>query len=242
VTQAYDIQYYQLSGPDWIEGERFDVSAKVPEGATKDQFRLMLQNLLGDRFKLVVHRGVKEAQVYDLVVADGGSKLNESAAEMPRDVESNGRGDPPPRSAARGGAPETDKNGYPVVAPGCRSCITMAADGKVRMHSEKETMKDFAQMLSGQLGKPVRDATRLSGKYDIDLTFDTRVGPRNSFMPQPESGGADGNTPLGAPIDDDLGAPITAAVQSQLGLKLDSKKGQVEAIIVDHVERTPTEN
>ena len=53
---AYGIRSYQLSGPQWLADERFEVMAKVPDGATKEQFRLMLQDLLRQRFKLVVHR------------------------------------------------------------------------------------------------------------------------------------------------------------------------------------------
>src|SRR5262249_4874450 len=56
IVLAYDLKRYQYSGPSWLESERFDVTAKIPEGATREQFRVMMQNLLAERFKMVVHR------------------------------------------------------------------------------------------------------------------------------------------------------------------------------------------
>lgn len=72
ITIAYGIQHYQLSGVDWLQASMFDVNAKVPKGATQDQFKLMLQSLLADRFKLAVHHESKDLPVYELVVAKGG--------------------------------------------------------------------------------------------------------------------------------------------------------------------------
>ena len=56
VARAYRIPFYRLSAPDWTLDTRFDLMALVPEGVTKEQFPMMLQNLLVDRFKLKVHR------------------------------------------------------------------------------------------------------------------------------------------------------------------------------------------
>jgi uncharacterized protein (TIGR03435 family) len=120
--------------------------------------------------------------------------------------------------------------------------------GKARLHSEKATMKDFADSVSWQLGKPVFDATGLKGKYEIDVSFEMGAmmmrGPGG--LPPPPGGGpapaTAGSTPLGDSADSDTGTPIASAIQSQLGLKLESKKGQVEMVVVDHVEKVPTEN
>jgi uncharacterized protein (TIGR03435 family) len=60
VQGAYNLPFYQLSAPAWINSERYDISAKIPEGATEEQFRQMLQNLLAERFKLAAHREAKE--------------------------------------------------------------------------------------------------------------------------------------------------------------------------------------
>jgi uncharacterized protein (TIGR03435 family) len=77
VSTAYKLSYYQLSAPDWMKDPfaAFDLNARVPEGATKDQLDAMMQNLLADRFKMVVHRESREIQQYDLVVAKNGPKF-----------------------------------------------------------------------------------------------------------------------------------------------------------------------
>src|SRR3954451_10262547 len=68
IMRAYNVKGYQISGPSWLDSERFDITAKVPAGATKEQFQLMLQNLLAERFKLQLHRESKQMPVYALVV------------------------------------------------------------------------------------------------------------------------------------------------------------------------------
>lgn len=85
---AYNIAGNQISGPKWLTElttdptlvRHFEIVAKVPDNASKDQVPLMLQKLLEDRFKLKVHRESREMQVYSLEVARGGHKLMESVA------------------------------------------------------------------------------------------------------------------------------------------------------------------
>ena len=81
VLRAYSLKTYQLSGPDWIGSQRYDISAKLPDGATKDQIPQMLQALLQDRFKLTHHREKKELPVYSLVVGKGGPKLKPAESD-----------------------------------------------------------------------------------------------------------------------------------------------------------------
>src|ERR1035438_4799324 len=81
LMNAYGVKGDQINGPKWLDSERFDIAAKIPEGATKEQFKLMLQNLLAERFKLTLHHETKELPMYALVVGKGGSKLKESVDE-----------------------------------------------------------------------------------------------------------------------------------------------------------------
>jgi uncharacterized protein (TIGR03435 family) len=81
IQWAYNLSQYQVSGPSWMESERFDIDAKAAGPAPNQQLRLMLQTLLKDRFKLTFHRQSTELPGYALVVANGGSKLRESVAE-----------------------------------------------------------------------------------------------------------------------------------------------------------------
>ena len=78
VTDAFNVKDYQVQGPDWLGSQRFDVVAKIPAGTTKEQYRLMIQKLLTDRFKMTFHREQKEHAAYALVVAKGGPKFKES--------------------------------------------------------------------------------------------------------------------------------------------------------------------
>lgn len=83
VRQAYRLKSYQFSGPQWMSAERYDIHARMSEGATKDQVPEMLQSLLADRFKLTFHRENKEHQILALVVGKGGSKLQEAEPDPP---------------------------------------------------------------------------------------------------------------------------------------------------------------
>src|SRR5262249_33875225 len=69
----------QIRGPGWLDTEKYDVAANVPPGTTKAECQQMLQNLLIERFRMVVHHETKMLSVYELVVAKNGSKLKESA-------------------------------------------------------------------------------------------------------------------------------------------------------------------
>ena len=100
ITMAYGIAHYQLSGPDWLGASMFDVTARVPEGATRDQFKLMLQNLLAERFKLTVHHESKDLPVYELAIAKGGPKLKESVEDVaPKDDTTDAAPSRPPTPA-----------------------------------------------------------------------------------------------------------------------------------------------
>src|SRR5258706_10138478 len=104
-------------------------------------------------------------------------------------------------------------------------------------------------MMGNKLNKPVTDGTGLKGKYDYTLSFAPEGGMRPVMIggggppppPPPGMGAAGAGGPAINPGDSD-GPTLIAAVQQQLGLKLESKKGTVEILVVDHAEKTPTEN
>ncbi len=207
VTRALGIRNYQLSGPDWIQSARFNISAKIPPGSTREQFRLMLQNLLAERFKMAFHRDKKPMQTYELVVMKNGPKFKPSGQAPAPD------GDAPRQP----GPSKTDANGFPVLAKGKGVSIAVT-DNRVTMHDGGATMPDFAERLADELTQPVTDATGLNGKYDITLSWVEGAGP------------------------DSPGPTLFQALQEQLGLKLEPKKGMVDIVVIDHLEKTPTEN
>jgi len=221
VSGAYNIRIQTLfSGPDWLHEVRFDFSAKIPAGATKETFRLMLQNLLAERFKMAVHREKKQMQVYELTVAKNGPKFKES---VPKDAPN--KDDGPPQKI------KTDGDGFPILTPG----MTMAAiPGHARFGAQNQPMDWLIDMLSGQLASPITDATGLTGKYDFLVSW---AFEDHSSSTPPPIGGA----PPAAEFEQYLPALISS-VQSQLGLKLTAKKGLAEVLVVDHIEKSPTGN
>ena len=95
LMKAYGVQDYQISGPDWLNSERFNIVAKLPDGATKEQFMAMLQNLLSERFKLAVHREKKDLPGYALLVAKNGPKFKASVPDSAGDAPAPPAGPPP---------------------------------------------------------------------------------------------------------------------------------------------------
>ncbi len=209
INVAFSTDFNHVSGPDWMMGPAmFSIEAKVPEGTSKEQFGVMMQNLLRERFHLAYHYEKKEATTYDLVVAKNGPKFKE--AGPPPDAPA---GPPPARGRATIGP-----DGFPVLPAG-RGMAMM--NNVARMRQDK-TMEQLAGMLSAQVGSPVGDATGLTGKYDIGLYWSTRR--------------------LAADAGDDPGPTIFDALQEQLGLRLQAKKETIDVLVVDHVDKTPTEN
>jgi len=194
---AYDVRDHQISGgPTWLDSAKFNVEAKAPsdikippgpEGA--GQLRLMLQSLLADRFKLVVHRETRQQQVYDLVVDKGGLRMK-------------------------------DTN----VTPGQRQGLGMSGRGDVTGTAAPVPL--LVNFLSQQLGQSVVDKTGLTGRYDFTLKW--TPDPGTAAGPQP---GADAAPPEAS------GPSIFTAVQTDLGLKLQSAKGPVEMVVIDSVEK-----
>ena len=82
LLMAYDIQVFQLAGPNWLDTERFDIDAVLPADSTAAQFHAMLRNLLANRFQLQMHRETRDVSGYDLVAAKGGAKVKPSATDL----------------------------------------------------------------------------------------------------------------------------------------------------------------
>jgi uncharacterized protein (TIGR03435 family) len=220
---AYDVQTYQVTAPDWMGTERYDIVAKVPAGATKAQVNVMWQNLLKERFGMVLHHESKDFQVDELTIAKGGSKLKETSDP---NIE-------PFTPAA--GPPKPDKNGFPQLnGSGAIISIFPGANGATAtMRARGLPSSEIAIRLANSLRRPVIDKTGLTGKYDFVLEFT----PDLSGIPLPAGFTTnDGNNAT------DPGTNIASAVEKQLGLKLTSTKGKLDVIVVDRAEKVPTEN
>jgi uncharacterized protein (TIGR03435 family) len=183
IGKAYKVQQYQITGPGWIETERFDIVARFPPHSAAGQLPLMLQSLLADRFKLALRRETKELPLYALVVAKGGPKFKNSESET-------------------GISSNSSRTHWHVTG--------------------KTPMRQFADFLSDEVDRPVVDQTGLAASYDITLDW------------------APDDTPVAN--DGATGPSLFTALQEQLGLKLNPTKGPVDLLVVDRVERAPSEN
>ena len=207
--QAYKVDWLHVKGPDWLANELYDVSAKVPAGATREQFREMLQNLLATRFQFQAHFESKPMERYSLTVVKGGPRFK-SHAETPVTE------DPVSLKGFKdaNGRWKVDSDGYPIVDHGSVSAF-------VRDHAtqrfENMSMDDLAWSLGGRLQTPVTNDTGLAGKYDFSIRY---------VLPNSQDPGPD----------------LFAALEEQLGLKLELKKDAEPILIIDRVQRIPAEN
>jgi uncharacterized protein (TIGR03435 family) len=219
VMSAFDLRSnFQLQGlsPGYMAW--FTIIANIPEGATKEQFRQMQQSLAIERFGLKYHYEQKEIQGYELVVAKSGPKFSESKSESPKDS---------PKE------PRIGKDGFPVIPPGTSGVVMSVS----RAHGQwiGTTMNRIADYVSGEIGSIVVDGTGLAGKYDISLDWT----PEPKGMVVPSLVGAESNMPS-APEPSD--PTLLKALQEQLGLNLQPKKVPMKILVIDHAEKTPTEN
>jgi uncharacterized protein (TIGR03435 family) len=215
ITIAYRVKDFQISGaPAWLSSERYDIEAKADGDPGFDAVLPMLQTLLEDRLQFKFHRETKELPVYALVVAKAG-KLHQAEGEC------GPRPDGPPPALEPGKAPTPPCGGF-FIFPG-------------RLSGQKVAITQLIDSLSRFTNRVVLDKTNLTGKYDINLEYT----PEQGQFQGPPGGGPPGMPPL-PPIDPN-GPSLFTALQEQLGLKLESQKGPVEMIVIDHIER-PSEN
>jgi uncharacterized protein (TIGR03435 family) len=259
---AYRMKSYQVSGPDWMASQRFDIMAKMPEGASKDKVPDMLQALLADRFKLTAHRETKDFPAYALVVGKNGAKLKEAEATVPPPA-ADGAAPPGKRSLVLGSGDtqvrveaNPDGKGATVASPQFGQMkVSMGEGGMMRMEFARMSMPALADTLSRFTDKPVLDMTELSGSYQIalDLSMDDMrnvaraagmglaMAAGGGMMARPRGGEGDGGRGPADAASTPGGSSIFNAIQA-LGLKMDARKLPIETLVIDHLEKTPTEN
>jgi uncharacterized protein (TIGR03435 family) len=269
IASAYNVKEYQVSGPDWLANQRFDIVATMPPGSTKDDAPAMLQSLLADRFKLATHRETQDHPVLALIVGKGGPRLKESPA-APEALDP----DAPLKSGEmKMEGPDgpiritTHPDGTITENMGAKGTAVIKVDGMtLHMETDTMTMSGFADMLTGILqmggtgGRTVIDKTGLKGNYQVavDMSMADLIAAAQAQGLNLQGGGAAGGASGGAAGGaGSAPAPGTAAAQAsdpggggssvyssveKLGLKLEPAKAPVEQIIVDSAQRSPTEN
>ncbi len=210
---AYKLTAYQTGLvadrlPKALAAERFDIEARASGNPTKDQMRLMMQSLLADRFKLVVHFETQQLPVYGLVLDKPGKlgpQLTPSASADCAEI-----------------APE---NGW---YQGCGSIAWLAgSSGSAHIGAKNISALQIAGELDvyapgGTVGRAVVDQTGLAGLYDFKMEFT----PDASTFANPSNVQPDPNGPT-----------YLEALKDQLGLKLVPSTGPVEVLAIDHIEQ-----
>src|SRR5262245_10998076 len=214
-----------ITGPEWINSAMYEIEAKSEGDATMAELKLMLQDLLADRFKMKMHREKKEMSVYALT--RGKNPLKLTRAPDDRDCQGQVRRD----------------HQYELGATSLEGQCHGFVPENGQLAGRSVDMSDFAEMLSIWAGRIVIDKTGIEGLFDIKMP---RLAAAN-LPPAPvggEKGGAGGGRGDGGPIElrvvgDPLPTVFTAL--EQIGLKLESTKGPVDVLVIDNLER-PTEN
>jgi uncharacterized protein (TIGR03435 family) len=256
IQVAYKIKPHQITLLDWMKDpmsvQRFDIVAKMPEGATKDDVPQMLQALLAERFGLQMHKETREGPVMNLVVGKGGAKLKPSvkekeAAEPPKEAKGTNS------INFGGGTMKQNGNSMEVTVKDQPGKMKMnMSEGKMHYTITECTTDRFAEMLTQFVGQQVNNQTGLKGEYDIEFEMSMAdmlaMAQKAGVAVPPEaaralSGGAaaDPSRPGDAASDPAANGGVVASLQ-QLGLKLDKGKGQVDHWVIDKVEKAPTEN
>jgi uncharacterized protein (TIGR03435 family) len=227
---AYKVRSYQISGPDWTASERFDINAKLPAGSQGKEIPEMLQTLLEDRFKMKFHRENKDFPVYGLVIGKGGLKMKESVPDPPVD---------PQDTKPRGGvnvAVSGEARGVNVDY-GNGSSFSV---GNNKFEGKKLPAPLIADVLARFTDRPVVNMTDLKGNYDFSLEL-TPEDFRAMMIRAAISSGITLPPQALQLLDTASGDSLLNAVE-KLGLKLESLKAPIEVLVIDHIEKTPTDN
>jgi uncharacterized protein (TIGR03435 family) len=216
----YQMQFFQSQLPKWAAADSLDLEARAQGSPTRDQMRLMMQSLLSDRFKLAVHTETRQLPVLAVVLEKPGKpgpRLIPLSEDEPCASDS-------PQAPGAGPSPQKYEGWFTP----CGGVGLQFVAGRVHAGSANISSGQLADMLSvasfGAIdrSRPVLDQTGLNGKFDFTIEY------------TPDPNGPARNRPNFQP--DESGPTFLEALKDQLGLKLESTKGPVDVLVVDHVE------
>jgi uncharacterized protein (TIGR03435 family) len=253
IGYAFRISPERVTGSAWmmaIGSLRFNIEANIPQGASKNQVPEMFQTLLADRFKLVIHRATANLPIYALVVAKGGLKINRAASQE-------GLGGPSMDSDT----PSIFDGFYGTVQsrtiPGANGSESVTITSNPRMGTVRQTgdpylgqrweapnisfagLADLLDNVAPFLSLPVIDMTGIDGRYNLTLEVSLKD------LPAARRHAGLASEPAGPGNVGDMEEIVLSAFNNgllKLGLRLEHRKGPLETVVVDRVEKTPTEN
>ena len=225
--------YRMIGAPGWVDTDRYTIMAKAPDGTPPAALATLMLNLLKDRFQLATHLETRELPIFNLVMTRTDGRLGPAIKASPADCAKTiaereaalqaaaaGRGAPPPMP------PLGDINAPPQCGFGRLLTGNVAVSGR--------TIAQFVTTLSEWMGRPVIDKTGLTGLYDFTLKFAPEgvraAGPLGPTLTLLQGHGQ-------SPPLDPTAPSLSAALEEQLGLKLESARGPVEVVVIDRLER-----
>ncbi|MGH9648475.1 MAG: TIGR03435 family protein, partial [Bryobacteraceae bacterium] len=227
LAMAYKVKLYQISGPEWMASDRFDINAKLPAGSKGDQIPQMLQALLTDRFGMKFHREMKEFPVYTLVVEKTGLKMKESLPDLADAADQHKSFD----------VSTSVSQTRTTINYGNGMYITF---GDNAFEGNKVPGSAIAEMLARFVDRPVVDKTELKGNYDFKLQFSPEDFIAMMMRAALAAGVALPPEALKS-IDASNGDSLFTALET-LGLKLEQRKAPIDVLVIDHIEKSPSDN
>lgn len=239
IRVAYELQDFQIvGGPSWQMSDKFDIVAKAEDGTARTMQAVLplVKALLADRFKLKVHTETRELPIYALVIAREDKKLgpdikpstsdcSNAQAENQKRAEALAKGGP---AALASVLPRPGETMTCSIGPGAMRA------GAFGMRANGQAISILTQLLTQVTGRIVQDQTGLTGLYDWEMTFDPEILMRLASQ-------AGVNLPAGINLPTSDSPSMLTALREQLGLKLDSRRGPVEVLVIDGAE-LPTPN
>ncbi len=229
IARAYRVKVYQVSGPEWLTSERFDVSAKLPAGTTAEQIPEMLQTLLADRFQLKMHREKKDLPVYAIILGKPPLKLTATPPDgsNPDAVVPKGTANVAATGSAAGVSVDMGNGSYYQFANN-------------KFEIKKVDMDRLATVLERYVDRPIVNLTELKGNYD--LTFNvTQEEYQTMLIRVAVNAGVILPPQVTQMLDNASIASLIDGFQ-QLGLRFDTRKAPLDLLVIDQVLKTPTEN
>jgi len=236
LMRAYGIESDQMIGPGWIDSEKYAVVATFPPGTAEDLFRIMLRNLLTERFRITLHHEAKELSLYELVVATSGPKMAVATDPDPGPPNPDDADTRIPRNAR-------DSEGCPLLRPGASGVqVRIGGPRVVCSKFGSVSMPAFARRLEMMIGLEswgstthVIDKTGLNGEFAFKLKYLSQGVILPGMVTAPTAG------VVGDP-EEASGPDLYTAVEQQLGLKLQKTKGMIDRIVIDQATKVPTDN
>jgi uncharacterized protein (TIGR03435 family) len=224
IGMAYSLDGQQVIAPDWTNEQRFEISATLAAGATREQIPDMLQALLVERFQLKVHKESREFPVYALVVSKGGLKIKGKPVDP--------NAPPPAATETEGGATNSG------VVINMRGGTFTIADNKFAI--KNLTMEDLALAVTRFADRKTIDATGLTDRFD--LTLELTAEDFSFVMMQGLVNNGYARGPQALRVLDGAPSNVLGRYITKTGLALEERRAPLEVVVVDSVSRAPTEN